>query len=109
MLNFRLTKATLVIVMIFEVILQMICSDTIPDYIWEDIPDNDNNNDASVSFGNRSNDDINGDVMFMIMAIMVAMVMMIMMMIILMTVKREMMMVMVIMMIVMIMIIMIRK
>ena len=29
----------------------MICSDIIPDYIWEDIPDDDSDNDASGSYG----------------------------------------------------------
>ena len=42
----------------------MICNEIIPDYIGEDIPDDDNDSKASESFGNDSNDDNNGDVMF---------------------------------------------
>ena len=95
--------------MIFEVILQMTCSDIIPDYIGGDITDDDNDNHVSDSYGNGINDDNNGDAMFMIMIIMIAMVMVIMLMIVLMIVKILRVMVMVLMMIVMMVIIMIRK
>ena len=53
----------------------MICSDIIPDYVWEDIPYDDNDNEASASFSNGNYDSINGHVMLVLIMIVMMIVM----------------------------------
>ena len=56
--------------MIFQMILQIIYSDIIPDYIWKATLGDDNDDDAGDSYGN-GNDDNNGNMIFLIKIIMI--------------------------------------